>query len=264
MIVLDSITELQPRHAGEVVVSGSHGGVIAAYYAARAGVRAALFNDAGIGRDEAGIGGLAYLDPLGVAAAAVDHRSARIGDGADTLACGIVTRVNALGAACGVVAGMQAVEAAERLRTAPGRVTPPAPRVESRAVFADDGLQVCAIDSVVLARPEDAGAVLACGSHGGLHGHRPDTVLGVAARVAIFNDAGIGKDGAGTSRLPVLEARGIAAATVTAASARIGSARSTWFDGIVSAVNPAAAALGLRAGFAARELRFLIKHKHRS
>jgi hypothetical protein len=42
----------------------------------------------------------------------------------------------------------------------------------------------------------------------------------------------------------MLEARGIAGATVAAASARIGSARSTSEDGVLSAVNGPAARLG--------------------
>ena len=54
-LVLDSITELAPVHAGRVVACGSHGGLIAAYYAARSGVRGALFNDAGVGRGRAGV-----------------------------------------------------------------------------------------------------------------------------------------------------------------------------------------------------------------
>ena len=66
---------------------------------------------------------------------------------------------------------------------------------------------------------------------------------------------GIGKDEAGVSRLPALAARGIAAATVSAASARIGDARSTYEDGIVSRVNTRAAALGLREGLSARDFR---------
>ena len=70
---------------------------------------------------------------------------------------------------------------------------------------------------------------------------------------ALYNDAGIGKDEAGTSRLPALNARGIAAATVSAASARIGDARSTYEDGSISRVNTRAAALGLREGISARE-----------
>ena len=69
---------------------------------------------------------------------------------------------------------------------------------------------------------------------------------------ALYNDAGIGKDQAGISRLPALDARGIAAATVSAASARIGDARSTYEDGIVSRVNASAAALGLRDSMTAR------------
>ena len=90
------------------------------------------------------------------------------------------------------------------------------------------------------------------GSHGGLLGGRPETALKYDVRGALYNDAGIGKDAAGVSRLPALDPRGIAAATVSAASARIGDARSTYEDGIISRVN-AAAALGLREGISARE-----------
>ena len=68
----------------------------------------------------------------------------------------------------------------------------------------------------------------------------------------LYNDAGIGKDEAGVSRLPALDQRGIAAATVSAATARIGDARSTYEDGIISRVNARAASLGLREGMTAR------------
>jgi pimeloyl-ACP methyl ester carboxylesterase len=61
IVVADSVTALDARHAGAVLVSGSHGGLIAARYAAAAGVRAAVFNDAGIGLDDAGIAGLTVL-----------------------------------------------------------------------------------------------------------------------------------------------------------------------------------------------------------
>ena len=43
-----------------------------------------ILNDAGVGRDEAGIAALAYLDALGIAAATVSHESCRIGDTAAT------------------------------------------------------------------------------------------------------------------------------------------------------------------------------------
>src|SRR5207302_1281456 len=77
-------------------------------------------------------------------------------------------------------------------------------------------------------------AIVLTGSHGGLLGGRPETALKYEVRAAFYNDAGIGIDEAGVSRLPALDDRGIAAATVSAATARIGEARSTYEDGILS------------------------------
>ncbi len=87
------------------------------------------------------------------------------------------------------------------------------------------------------------------GSHGGLLGGRPDTALKAAALAALFNDAGIGIDEAGVTRLPALDSRGIAAGTVAASSARIGDARSTYEDGILTRVNQRAAAHGIAPGY---------------
>src|SRR5205085_879986 len=81
-----------------VVVNASHGGVYAVYCAAKLGVAAAIFNDAGVGREQAGIGGLDYLQALGIAAASVGHATARIGDGGDMVARGRITHLNALAA----------------------------------------------------------------------------------------------------------------------------------------------------------------------
>ena len=113
--------------------------------------------------------------------------------------------------------------------------------------------QVWALDSASLVLPEHKDAIVITGSHGGLLGGKPETALKYDVRGALYNDAGIGKDSAGTSRLPALDARGIAAATVSAASARIGDARSTYEDGIISRVNRRAATLGLGEGISARE-----------
>ena len=83
IVIADSITRVGPEAAGAVVVNASHGGVYAAYLAAKLHAAAAIFNDAGVGRDRAGIGGLDYLEDFGIAAATVGHDTARIGDGAD-------------------------------------------------------------------------------------------------------------------------------------------------------------------------------------
>ena len=102
------------------------------------------------------------------------------------------------------------------------------------------------VDSITELTAADAGCVAVSGSHGGLSSAR----YAVAARplLSVFNDAGGGRDGAGLAALAVLQAKGLAACTVSHASARIGEARSTLEDGVVSHHNTSAAALGIRAG----------------
>jgi hypothetical protein len=93
--LLDSITQVTPDHAGMVVVTGSHGGVSAAHYARAVAARLYVFNDAGVGKDEAGIAALTSLDAQGLPAATVSHLSARIGEARDTWDCGVISNVNA-------------------------------------------------------------------------------------------------------------------------------------------------------------------------
>src|SRR5262245_2838931 len=88
VVLADTVTALDATHHGVVLVTGSHGGLIAAYLAARAGVRAVIFNDAGAGLDDAGLAGIDRLERQSIAAATVAHTSARIADAADTYANG--------------------------------------------------------------------------------------------------------------------------------------------------------------------------------
>ena len=253
ILTADSITRVGAEVAGAVVVNGSHGGIYSAYLAGKLRVAAAIFNDAGVGRDQAGIAGLDYLDEFGIAAAAVGHGTARIGDGADMMARGLVTHANALALELGCRAGMACRDAAGLLqRAVPGGREPPAER-EGAFLLVAAAPAAWALDSASLVGAEHVGAVVVTGSHGGLLGGSPETALKYDALAALFNDAGIGIDEAGVTRLPALDARGIAAGTVAAASARIGDARSTYEDGILSRVNPRAAALGIAPGMAARE-----------
>jgi hypothetical protein len=252
IIVADSVTKLDERARGAVLVAGSHGGVYAAYLAAKAGVRGVILNDAGIGKDGAGIGGLSWLEALGIAAATIGHSTARIGDGADMMARGRLTHANAIARALGCRPGIACAEAAAILLGAPAPTRAPPEASESRRLLRPGPVPVAALDSASLVTPEDSGSVLCIGSHGGLLGGRPETALKYDARAALFNDAGIGVDGAGLSRLAALDRRGIPAATVAASSARIGDGASTYEDGVVSAVNDAAVALGAKVGMRAR------------
>ncbi len=101
---------------------------------------------------------------------------------------------------------------------------------------------------------EHAGQIIVTGSHGGLVGGDPALALRADGFGGVFNDAGIGIEEAGICRLPALDRRGIPAFTVAADSARIGEARSTFEDGVISRVNKAAARLGAAPGQRAKEV----------
>ena len=73
----------------------------------------------------------------------------------------------------------------------------------------------------------------------------------------LFIDAGVGLDNAGIRRLAALESRGVIAATVSAESAEIGSARSSYEDGIASHSNAIALAAGIEPGV---HLRLVVGH----
>ena len=106
VLVLDSITEAIGIGAGCVVISGSHGGISAGRFALQARVMMAVFNDAGVGLDQAGIAALALLQAEGVAACTVSHHTARIGDAQSTLNTGVISHANARALLFGARAGL--------------------------------------------------------------------------------------------------------------------------------------------------------------
>ena len=260
IVTADSITRISAREAGgAVVVNASHGGVYAAYLAAKLGAAAAIFNDAGVGRDNAGIGGLGYLQDFGIPAATTGHDTARIGDGADMLTRGVISHANALAATLGARPGMSCADAAAALQKAMVTAGHAPEAIEAAFLLEPEPPQVWALDSASVVAADHRDAIVLTGSHGGLLGGRPETALKYDVRAAFYNDAGIGIDEAGVSRLSALDARGIPAATVSAASARIGDARSTYEDGVISRVNGHAAALGLKSGMTARDAVALLR-----
>jgi hypothetical protein len=114
VFLLDSITQVDNSHTGCVVVTGSHGGVSAARFALD--VRAALyvFNDAGGGKEQAGVAGLDLLEAASIAAICVSHNSARIGEAQDTFENGMISAVNPSAARAGLKTGEPLRVALER------------------------------------------------------------------------------------------------------------------------------------------------------
>ncbi len=115
IVLLDSVTQTAHEHAGLIIVTGSHGGASAAHYARAVAARLYVFNDAGVGKDEAGIAALVLLDAQGLAAVTVSHVSARIGEARDTWECGVISHVNTYAARLGLRSGLPLRSAAETL-----------------------------------------------------------------------------------------------------------------------------------------------------
>jgi hypothetical protein len=79
---LDSNSMVRPGDAGQIVVTGSHGALLGGKpeSAIQIAVLAAIYHDAGIGIDRAGISRLPALEARGIIGATVAGDSARIGD----------------------------------------------------------------------------------------------------------------------------------------------------------------------------------------
>lgn len=257
VLILDSITKLPVQAHGSVVFCASHGGEFPALMALQAGLRAVVLNDAGVGLNQAGIRSLSVLDTAGMPAATVCHRSARIGDAQHALTHGRLSYVNQKAAALGLAPGQPSEQALELLQAhAPAFTPPPSFNValENREVVAlDASTSVVLVDSASLITPDDIGALVVTGSHGGLMGGKAHLAVRAAVRAVLYNDANWGADDAGVSRLPALDEQGIAAACVSAWTAEIGNARSAWNTGVVSAVNECARQAGAQPGIPVQE-----------
>lgn len=263
-VIVNSVTELDRTTRGRVVVCGSHGGVFAAQLAVKAAVAGIVLSDAAVGKDRAGIAGLAQLDDHGIPAATTAHTSAGIGDGQDAYDHGLLSHVNDAALELGCARGMRVREAAELMAAAPSsaasRQAPPldAEITDGRHLLRAERPRVWALDSASAVLPSDAGDILMTGSHGELLGGDRATALRVEALAAVFNDAGRPVRDVPAGRLVTLDTRGIAAATVDTYTARIGDGQSTYFDGILSSVNETARALGVEPGMTARRFTDLV------
>jgi hypothetical protein len=249
ILMVASCSNVRAEHRSHVVVSGSYGGRYNAFNAAKWPVRAVIMNDAGIGKDKAGIVGLDFLDQIGLVAATADARTCHIGDGDHVLAHGVISYVNRTAAAC--APGQSVRECAERMRAATVPTVAPPPITDgARFVMRDvpgEPVLICA-DSIGMLQPDDAGRIVVTASHGALSGGRPDNAVPLDIYAVFFSDAGGGLDGAGIARLDDLDRKGIVACATSADSAPIGDSRALYHDGILSHVNGPASLRGARVG----------------
>jgi uncharacterized protein YunC (DUF1805 family) len=256
IIVTDSTSYLDKRvNENDVVVASSFAGPTIIGGALTKSVKALIAHDAGVGKDQAAIGGLPYGDRYGVPVAAVACRTATLSNGNSALA-GTISHANQAATRLGVRAGQPAREAAQLLlKAAPGKPVPLALDLDNKLYEMEvtPKGRILAIWALFYL-PKDA--------------TYPNDVFSVAthsARVAaehafrwnvkgwISNDAGPGKNNSGISGLAMCGEKGMPAAAVAAMSARIGDGLSTYREGIISAVNEPARAKGIAIGMTAKD-----------
>ena len=102
VILMDSITKVSKEDEGQVVVSASHGGSSSGEFALEVPLKAVFFNDAGVGKEHAGIAALQMLQARSVAGGTVSHLSARIGDSQDMWDHGVISHLNEAARALGL------------------------------------------------------------------------------------------------------------------------------------------------------------------
>jgi len=236
--------------ANDIVVAASYSGVLCARMIARSKPRGVIGLDCGIGKDGAGIAGLAFYEALGIPAVAVDVMTAEMGNGTDLYQEGIVSRANELALEIDVKLGMSAKEAATKLKAFAGRAQDDrfSNKENRKIVYTNEsGRSIVCTDSIAFAREEDRGRNVLCTA-----GHTGRSVVDYIINSGVWgficSDGGIGKNSSGISALPFANAAGIAGASVSAQTARMGDGHSTYYDGVISAANDLAIAKGVFVG----------------
>jgi uncharacterized protein YunC (DUF1805 family) len=259
VIAIDSAYHVDARNTGrDVVVSASYSGVLPARFVADRAPRAAIGLDCGIGPEGAGIAGLWFYEALGIPAATADVATVLLGDGVDVYRNGTVSRVNAVAEACGVAPGMTVRDAAVLLlRTDPVSRAPD--EITNRTVMEEGpgGRAVVCADSIAFGTAADRDTnVLVTAGHTGRSA--VPYLRSIRPWGFICSDGGRGRDDSGMAGLAVVEADGLAGATVDAHTARMGDGLSSYHDGVISAANAVALACGVEPGMPAREAAHLL------
>jgi hypothetical protein len=254
VMVADSLSYFEHEPwLNDVAVGASFAGAATAAMAMRPGVKAWIAHEGGPGKDEAGIGGLPLAQRFGIPAAAIATMTAGLSRGM-TLITGTVSRANEAAMALGVRPGLTGGEAAKLMLNAPkgkpcnlhGIIDESIHEME----IAPQG-KIYAVWSFSRVRGEHPNDVFCVASHGGKV--MAQYALQARPRGLIANDAGRGLEDSGMDGLEILDAGKTAAATVSTDSARLGDALSTYRDGVISAANASARAIGVKVGMKASD-----------
>lgn len=259
VVLLDSLGDLQLSNTSPILVCGSHcgGNRELAQHVKNCHVKAVFLNNAGVGKNKAGIKGLSHYAAENILACAVDHNSAEIGISNDTWESGTISHISKPAATAGIQIDDSVKEAVAKIAnrfkphlTAPNceitaLKTKAATNVDSskdelkkQAQIQIDGVAITVTDSITFLNENNSGDIVVCGSHGGLSAG--GYAIKHRVKAVFFNDAGIGKNNAGINSLEPLSNAGIVACTVDCMCAEIFNGQDVLENGIITVCNQVA------------------------
>ena len=268
VILLDSLGDLQPDNTRPILVCASHCGDNGAFARKlkNCHVKVVFLNNAGIGKNQAGISGLSHYQAENILACAVDHYSAEIGVARDTWESGIISHTNTLAEAAGIQIGDSVQEAVAKIINLPtlGQKNKNAESLSNEEKensskldlkkqfqMQIDGVNITVTDSITFLNEGNAGDIVVCGSHGGVSaGHYAQKNH---LKAVFFNDAGIGKNNAGIKSLDSLSDAGILACTVDCMSAEIFNGQDMLDNGIITVCNQLAKTRNIKEKMTVKE-----------
>jgi uncharacterized protein YunC (DUF1805 family) len=271
VVLLDSLGDLQLDNTSPILVCGSHcgGNKDLARQVKNCHIKAVFLNNAGVGKNQAGIRGLTYYQTENILACAVDHNSAEIGIAHDTWNSGIISHTSIQAEEAGIKVGDSVKEAVSKIINS---ITSPSKTLKNKDVIslaneekedtskADlkkqtqtqvDGVKIIVTDSITFLNWKNSGDIVVCGSHGGISAGHYALKHGVKA--VFFNDAGIGKNNAGIKSLELLNDAGILACTVNCMSAEIFNGYDSLNYGIISVCNRLAKSRNIKENMTVKE-----------
>ena len=271
VILLYSLGDLQPDNTSPILVCASHCGDNGTFARKlkNCRVKAVFLNNAGIGKNQAGISGLSHYEAENILACAVDHNSAEIGVARDTWESGIISHANTLAEEAGIQPGDSVKKAVAKIinlidlpssgqknKNAESLINEEkenSSKIDLRKQIQTqiDGVSITVTDSITFLNGNNSGDIVVCGSHGGISAgeyaqkHRVKAVF--------FNDAGIGKNNAGIKSLASLSDAGILACTVDCMSAEIFNGQDILDNGIITVCNQLATSRNIKEKMKVKE-----------
>lgn len=271
LVVLDSLGDIKPDNTNPILICGSHCGDNGTFARKlkNCQIKAVFLNNAGIGKNSAGISGLTHYEDEDILACAVDHNSAEIGVAKTTWDSGIISHTNNIANKAGIRIGDSVQDAVAtiqnlidfptwiqdskniKLNTTEKQKSSTNTDLKKQFQTQIEGANITVTDSITFLNENNAGDIVVCGSHGGTSaGHYAQKHH---LKAVFFNDAGIGKNNAGIKSLDFLDDNGIIACTVNCMSAEIFNGQDILENGIISVRNQLAKSKKINVNMTVKE-----------